>query len=375
MKIVYLSSSTIPSRAANSIHVMKMCQAFAKNGHEVVLVAPDNRNSLESGVDDVYEFYGVEKCFEISKLPLPPIRGRGQIYGLWSAVKAKSLKTDLAFCRNISSCFFAAKFGLPVIYESHMPAEDSGNISEWTFNRLVQSPRLKKLVVITHALKDYYLTNNPGIKCPIQVAPDGADPVPGGIVPVDLPNKEKRLQVGYVGHLYQGRGVDIIIHMAKSCPWADFHLIGGTEQDIRSWKTKISESKNIIFHGFVSPAVAEKMRISMDVLLAPYQNKVSISGRGNTVKWMSPLKIFEYMAAGKPIISSDLPVLREVLNHEQNALLCPPDDALEWKNALEGLKDDPQLAKSLAQAAYVDFMKNYTWQARAERLIGGSNVH
>ena len=69
MKIVYISNSIIPSRTANSIHVMKMCQAFADNGHEVVLLAPDRYKEYEEDIDDVYEYYGVRKNFEIRKLP------------------------------------------------------------------------------------------------------------------------------------------------------------------------------------------------------------------------------------------------------------------------------------------------------------------
>lgn len=70
MKITYISSSTIPSRTANSIHVMKMCQAFAKNGHEVTLLAPDNHKEYEPSVECVYDYYGVDQCFEIIKKSL-----------------------------------------------------------------------------------------------------------------------------------------------------------------------------------------------------------------------------------------------------------------------------------------------------------------
>ena len=64
MKILYISKSIIPSRAANSIHVMKMCQAFADNGHDVILLAPDIKNKFETGVQDLYDYYGVKKKFQ-----------------------------------------------------------------------------------------------------------------------------------------------------------------------------------------------------------------------------------------------------------------------------------------------------------------------
>ena len=82
MKIIYISKSIIPSRAANSIHVMKMCQAFADNGHKVVLLAPHLKNYYERNINDVYEYYGVKKNFEIKKLFHPNIRIGAFLYTL-----------------------------------------------------------------------------------------------------------------------------------------------------------------------------------------------------------------------------------------------------------------------------------------------------
>ena len=97
VKIVYISSSTIPSRTANSIHVMKMCQAFAKNGYEVTLLAPDNHDEYESDVECVYDYYSVDQCFEFIKLPWINTKGRGYLYATLAAFKAKRLNPDLVF--------------------------------------------------------------------------------------------------------------------------------------------------------------------------------------------------------------------------------------------------------------------------------------
>ena len=75
MKILYISKSIIPSRTANSIHVMKMCQAFADNGHEVVLLAPNIKNKVEKRCIQIsYEYYGVKKNFKIKKLWHPDLK-------------------------------------------------------------------------------------------------------------------------------------------------------------------------------------------------------------------------------------------------------------------------------------------------------------
>ena len=69
MKIVYLSHARIPSRTANSINVMKMCEAFALNGHRVVLLVPECIDP-EPEVDDPFRFYGIERRFKLRRLPL-----------------------------------------------------------------------------------------------------------------------------------------------------------------------------------------------------------------------------------------------------------------------------------------------------------------
>lgn len=377
MRIVYLSSSIIPSRTANSIHVMKMSRSFAKLGHEVFLTAPDVQKGIEEGVGDVYQFYGVERTFQLLKVPMPNIKGRAYFYGLFAAIKAKLLKADLVYCRNLTAAYFASFFCKNVVFESHAPIIDSGARYEKQFQRLITKKSFKKLVVITHALKEYYEQRYPLLVGKIHVAPDGADEFPENVEPSDLGTEKnsERLQVGYVGHLYAGRGVGLIYQIAKIAQdFADFHLVGGTPEDIlnRKKQAKDLELVNVKFHGHVSPAEVFSYQKAFDVLLAPYQETVRVSGgAGDTAKWMSPLKIFEYMAASKPIVTSNIDVLKDVLTNEVNAILCKADDAEEWSHALETLYNDKERATRLAASAYEDFLAKYTWDTRAENIIKG----
>jgi glycosyltransferase involved in cell wall biosynthesis len=374
MKIVYIATSTIPSRTANSIHVMKMCQAFAQNGHEVTLIVPDNQANCEPGVEDVFDFYGVKKCFEILYLPLFPVKGKGLIYGFQAAKKTKELQPDIVYGRDLLGCFFASLLKLPVMFESHAPIE--GSFYGAIFRIFITKPTFRKLVVITHALKDYYSEQYPLLSKKIIVAPDGADPVPENIKPVALPNKGKRLQVGYVGHLYSGRGIDVIYQLAERCPWVDFHVVGGTNEDIDAIRARIASLANLRLHGFKPPAEVEGYRIGFDILLAPYQRKVSVAGGGitTTEKWMSPLKIFEYMATGKAIICSDMPVLREILEDKQNALLCDPENIDSWEEALIILSQNENMRIQLGEAARNDFVRRYSWYSRAEKLLKNTST-
>jgi glycosyltransferase involved in cell wall biosynthesis len=111
----------------------------------------------------------------------------------------------------------------------------------------------------------------------------------------------------------------------------------------------------------------------LDIVLAPYQRRVALrGGRGDIARWMSPLKIFEYMAAGKPVVASDLPVLREVLEDGREALLVPPDDIEAWAAAIERLLASPELRQRLSRSAHQKFMRQFTWQARARKMLHGA---
>jgi len=266
--------------------------------------------------------------------------------------------------------------GYPVIYESHgSPASRSQMHLE---RRLFRSPNLKRFVVISQALRQEYIRIFPWLldQVEVLVAHDGADPIAKGIdpEPINLKGRDGALQVGYVGHLYPGKGAEIVLQTAEQMPEVDFHLVGGTEEDICFWKSRTA-LPNVVFHGFVPHGQIHSYQQRMDILLLPPQQKVSMyAGNGDIGRWMSPLKMFEYMAVGKPIIASDLPVLREVLRNGENCLLCKVDRIEEWVAAIRKLQFDPQFSLKLGQSALNEFMACYTWDARAKRVLDGIKI-
>ena len=373
MKIVYIASSIIPSRTANSIHVMKMCQAFAKNGHDVTLIVPDRRREGVSGVSDIFSYYGVESCFTIERLPWVRVRGRGYVYGYLGGKRARKLSPDLVYGRNTAGCFASALRGIRTIYEVHQPVGDLGGLDEMLFRYMSRRKSLTRIVSITEALADHYREQYGCTNIDIVVAPDGADPILPGTTPVDIGDAGNGLNVGYVGHLYKGKGAELVLQLARRLPEFRFHVVGGTATDITKTHDVILEDipENMVFHGFLPPSEVDRYRLAFDVLLAPYQRIVHVSGgeRTSIAKWMSPLKIFEYMAAGKPIVCSDLPVIREVLQDGYNALLCDPDDVESWVTSLESLRNNSSLANRISSSALEDFTEKYTWQRRATRVV------
>jgi glycosyltransferase involved in cell wall biosynthesis len=178
-------------------------------------------------------------------------------------------------------------------------------------------------------------------------------------------------KVGYVGQLYPGKGMEIIAALAPLCPRATFHVVGGLPADIDRWQSALAACPNVVFHGFVPYVEAASYIASMDVVLAPYLRVVRGVGGGesNLADWMSPLKLFEYMAAAKAIVSSDLPVLREVVADGVDAVLCDPDQPTQWAGALERLAAAPGLRADLGSRAQAKFLAHYTWDQRARSIL------
>lgn len=367
MIVAYISSSTLPSRQANSIHVMKMSQAIAKLGIKVYLFAPKMIKPINDPKNDLHKFYGVKDIFSVQ----PPLKynlpGKSVVYALSASLRAKLLGADIVYCRNIFACYLSILLRNNVIIELHSVLINPNWFQRFVFKTIVHSKYVKKIVVISDALKQKLLSSHHALsENKLIVAHDGADAVDQNANLINLLGSG--FKVGYVGHLYKGRGVDILIELAKLCEWADFHFVGGTEKDIQYWKSITKNMANAYFHGFVQPSLTDSYRLSFDVLVAPYQHNVKTAGGDDTTKWMSPLKIFEYMAARKPIICSDLPVLREVLN-EGNALFCEPEKVSDWKEKLELLRDNQALRIRISNNSYSDFISYYSWDARAKKIL------
>ena len=198
------------------------------------------------------------------------------------------------------------------------------------------------------------------------VLPDGADPFPENPPKAKLP---KGINIGYVGHLYPGKGGEFIVRLAKALPDYNFHIVGGQPKDIERIMP-LKPSKNLTFHGHIPHAETIAYLHAFDIAIAPYSEKVNLAKTSADIgKWMSPLKLFEYMSSGTPLITSNLPVLREIIQHNRNGLLAKPDCLDDWKIKLTELAKDSALRTSLGETAHTLFHEQYTWQRRAENIL------
>lgn len=371
MKICYVGQFPIPIPApfANSVQVVKMCAAFAELGHEVVLLIPGDPGTPPD-LDGICKHYGVPRTFQVEHVDQGEHRWSPHVYAWRAARRALVHRPDLVYSRVAAACCCAALFGCPATYESHMPVR--GAVSRTAFRVLVRLKSFHRLVCISQSLADHCQAFYGLPASKIVAAHDGADLFrPILERPPNDAGMGAQLRIGYFGSLgsgESGRGIDLIHGLVKRFPEAQFDVVGGNRGEVEYWKYTIG-LPNVTFHGRLPHSSLAEMYGRCDVLLAPYQKRVVVGGGTDTSAWMSPLKIFEYMAAGKAIVCSDMPVLREVLEAERTALLVSPGDLDAWCRALARLIGDAALRERLGKAAQREFEAKYTWTERARRVL------
>ncbi len=368
MKIVVIALSRIPSETANSIQVMKVCQALQQAGHDTTLLAP--AHGPAPAWHALAAHYGLSTPFAIDWLPLQDRR----LFTLQAVQRARALRPDLIYTWVIQSAVFALLGRVPALFEAHeMP---SGSFGPWWYRLFAAIPFRKRVAPITRGMQSLLegkfgrLLSGDFIIAPMGVElerfpPDAGDPSPFRRL-IGLPD---RPTVICTGHLYAGRGVELFVELARRMPQTQFVWVGGRAEDVSAWRERTADAPNLVFTGFIPNAELPRWQAAADVLVMPYGRAISGSSGGDTAAVASPMKMFEYMAAGRAILSSDLPVIREVLT-ESLCAFAPPDDVPAWQSALEMLLSDPEKCRVLGQSARAG-VEQFTWLARTHKVLDG----
>jgi glycosyltransferase involved in cell wall biosynthesis len=370
MKITYIAPSKIPSTTANSIQVMKVCQALTQLGHETHLFVPGNQSQPWSEME---EQYGVHTPFQIAWLPAHHITRKLDF--AWAAVRqAKRNHSDVVYTRLLWAAIFALRHKLPVILEMH--EVPSGRFAPRLYRHYLSLPGKRLTVFITRALQIEIEKSLSVRHLPAEalIAPDGVDlerfdGLPAAPAAREALGFPEATTAVYSGGFYPGRGLEILFDLAVAFPQQRFLWIGGQLTVMKEWHTKVKAGglTNVTLTGFIPNQKLPLYLACADVLLMPYCLQVAGSSGGDIASVTSPMKLFEYMACGRAILCSDLPVLHEILN-TANALFYPPDDLPAMKIAFSRLLQEPQLCSSLGHQARQDVIK-FSWKVRMQTIL------
>jgi glycosyltransferase involved in cell wall biosynthesis len=384
VRILYFADIRFPLERANGIQTMETCYALGERGHDVRLIV---RPDTHAPPRDPFGYYGLPPTdrvtIERAAVSGPQLAKR---FGYLSFAFGRSLGTtraDILMTRDLGTA--AMLIRLPrtmraaLVYESHGYAPDVAAalprlLTEAKAPAAARLKRLAKREATVWAGADGYVTITAGLRRTLEekfgprprmaIVPDGVRVVSGGVSP--LPREGSETVVGYAGHLYPWKGVDALIEAVARVPRLSALIVGGHEAEgdltrLEALAARLGISQRVTFTGHVEPAQVPALLERATILALP--NPASAV----STHFTSPLKLFEYMAAGRAIVASDLPAIREVLQHEKNALLVPPGDSEMLARSIQRLAEDRNLAMRLARQALVD-VTDYTWERRASRL-------
>jgi len=388
MKILYLANLRLPTEKAYGIQIVKMCEAFTNSGHEVKLLCPYRKNLAIN--QDIFSYYSIKNKFDFkvveSKdfyLPgwLDKIAFLVKNYFSATALINEALKenADIYYTRDERVAYILSKKNKNVVFECH----------RFSNNKKRFYSHFKKIVAISNGLKEDLVKS--GIESQhILVARDGVD-----IEEFDVQiSKEearkkffknihhesfarKKLAV-YIGNFYQWKGFNIFSDIAKYLCGVNVNYLicffGGTNKEISEFANQLKKYQkhpNLVPMVYLNIFDIEGRVPHHDV---PYILKAAdcaiLTGNESeaiSAKYTSPLKMFEYMASGCPIVAQDLPSFREVLNNE-NSFLVEPGNAKTLAEKIAFVFENEEDAKNKATKAFEDVQK-YIWQNRVANIL------
>jgi glycosyltransferase involved in cell wall biosynthesis len=380
LRIAYIADAEIPAATANSVQILQMCAAMAGLGHEVTLWGPSHpRRAASAGsVAALRSDFALPATFRLRYLPRLTIGGRlGGLFHPEAVLAARFAGCDLAFTRNPRVAAWACRLGIRAVLESHSLNNSARQDAACRY--LGSSPHLARWVFISDRLRELFAQrfSLPTARC--HVDHDA----------VDLPRFEPELSreaarrqlsldptrplVVHSGQLYVGRGGEVLLAAAATLPHVYFLFIGGRPDDILRCRATASLRglTNVDFVGHKRLPDLPPYLFAADVLAMPYTaGAVTVDGRTKTIEYASPMKLFEYMAAGRAIVASRFPSTAEVLRDGENALLVEPDSPEALSGAIARLLADPALPHALGTRARRDVV-THAWPARAARVLAG----
>jgi glycosyltransferase involved in cell wall biosynthesis len=300
----------------------------------------------------------------------------GLLWGLYAVMIARRMQADIYFTRDVGIGFWLTRFGLPTIYDSHGIHRRAGR---YLLRLIASSKSLHLAVVVTQAMHEYFLEI--GFPCErLILVPNGVDvkmflkaPSRDACrrqfgLPMDRPI------IGYIGRfraMGMEKGIPELIKAISKLQSDDecaplLLCVGGPKEAIPDYlelakKVGLTE-KSLIIRDRVPHHEIPKWIRACDVVTIPWP------WTEFSAYYTSPLKMFEYMAAGTPVVASDLPSIREILVHGENAWLVAPGDPDALTDGIRTLLEDRPLASRLLTQALLD-VKPHTWDHRASRIL------
>ena len=363
MKICYLANTAIPSTNASAIQIVKMCEAFSELNNPVTLI------TTNSSSGNIFNFYNIKSKFKFKKIKnfkKFPLGIKFYLFSIFSILESIKFKPDIYITRNFFTCFLLILFKKKTILELHHGLDNESRVIRFIIKNynFLNSKYLVKLIAITSSVKTDYINKHSLKSNKVIVLPSGSSIKEN----YKYRLKKKKLNIGYFGSLYKSRGLDLIVKLASIDPKNNYYIYGNKKQVKLSNCNKIK--KNLYLNDYVPYKNIPKILLNMDLLLMPYTSSITVSGDvGNITKYTSPLKLFDYLSVGRPIMCSNFNVLREIITENKNAIFVKNyKNVRSWKNEITKLINKPEKMKIISKNNY-KLSKKYSHSIRAIKIL------
>lgn len=379
--IIAAIEGNIPSLKAHSVTTMKMADALMTvSNDKVTVLTSSSYASIKNRIKywPISRHYGVNRNLHIQYLSnfrseeffSKSIGINGMDVKFEAYLKRNRSHIKFVYARSFLITLTCIKLEIPVVMETH-----SSTIENEDFKKVIKLAHLdsfKGIITIHEKLKSIYIKAGvPNKK--VLVADDGFSINLFENLNSSYSTDNNNKKIVFVGGLYKEKGIDDIIDLSILCQNRNdknivFDLYGGSKDQVNFWKSRAEQkgSKNINFHGHIPNSQVPKKLSHADLLIMPYPKLDHFSVMD--ISTTSPLKLFEYMAAGKPILSSKISATSKILTHEKNCYLAEPGDIEGLYRGLSKIFEDKDLNNKISKNALKD-SSYYSWENRALRLL------
>ncbi|MPZ76990.1 MAG: glycosyltransferase [Deltaproteobacteria bacterium] len=369
-----------------------MCEAFAQNGLKVILLHPFRGQPDTLKYQNVFDYYGVPSIFDVGTLPnldiflferlfpkttfAPLFFMHAMLWGLYAVLRARREGADLYYTRESTIAYWLVRLGLPTVYEVHDLPE---RIRKILLRQISTLPSLKLVVALTSFIKER-LVNMGFSPEKIIALPSSTDLS----LFSDLPNMQEcrerlglpqeRTIIGYIGRFRtqeMEKGIPELVQAMAHLPSLNgsdpLLLCVGGPMDLVPAYRHLAHRCGVPQHRlqFIDRVANQEVPLwirAFDIAVAPFPYTEHYA------YFMSPLKLFEYLAAGMPIVATDLPSIREVLRHGENAWLVEPGNVEALAEGITHLLRDAALKGKIAAEARQS-AKGNSWEMRATTIL------
>lgn len=359
-KFSYIAEISLPGSSGYIHHVLKICDAFS-NHYKTELFTFSNKINFKT----LKKNYLLKNNFKIRNYEKKITNINFWIrlkYALY--IKKKIHKDSIILSRSILSSLILSLFKIRNFLELHHQPQGFTKIL-FNLSRFFCLDTFINYIVLHKNLKEDLKLKN------VLILDDAVD-----VLDFNKTNyKKNKYEFTFIGSLFDGKGIEIIDHLSKSFPKNRFYIFGDlktlNQKKFNIKKLKIR--KNLFLKGHVHYNYVPKILMSSKFLLMPYQKKVAVNSKNLEVsKYMSPLKLFDYLASGRTIIASKTQVYSHILKDNFNSVLVKNKSLKQWENQIKLILKNKKKLTHLGINSK-KMAENYTWSKRVQKIIENYN--